>query len=280
MSNFLQVNGRNIHYVETGKPDGPPLLLLHGQSGFWYDWIEVLPGLIDQYRVVLLDHPGFGDSDWDPTGNAYLVPGFCKDLEQVIEQLHLNKFVIAGHSFGGRIGIYYACLHPEQVRAVIMADSAPDVDPIGSILARIYLSSIPSSFKSFEHAMTFFRAHYPNLTDVQLSDRLKRYLKADSADKFVVKRDPLIGDKYRGMLDGSIPSPRPDWDSLKNIRCPLLLLLGDRSELVSPAIVQEMLRINPRMEVVEIKNATHLICTEQPEQVLKAMQHYLGNLAV
>ena len=129
MSRFLEVNGRRIHYVEWEKPGAPTVILLHGQSGFWYDWSEVAPRLADTYHVIAIDHPGFGDSDWDPTGQAYLVSGFAKDLEQIVHQLGLKRFTLVGHSFGGRISLAFAVAHPEQVRAVVLADSSPDVDP-------------------------------------------------------------------------------------------------------------------------------------------------------
>jgi pimeloyl-ACP methyl ester carboxylesterase len=278
MSNFLQINGRRIHYVETGPRNAPAVVLLHGQSGFWYDWSDVAPGLAKNYRVVAIDHPGFGDSDWDPSYKTYLVEGFAKEMEEVTKQLSLDRFVLVGHSFGGRIGLAYACSHPKQLRAVVLADSSPDVDPAGSLEARKYLASIPAEFETFEQAMEFFHKHYPNFTSNSLRERLLNYLTQLPSGSYRVKRDPAIGAKYSLILQGKAQAPEPDWGSLRNVTCPVLLLRGTNSELVTIGIENQMRQVNPHMETVEITNAGHLVATEQPEQVLKALLNYLRHL--
>lgn len=277
-SHFLQVHGRKIHYVEWGDPSAPTVVLLHGQSGFWHDWSNVAPYLADTYHVVAVDHPGFGDSDWDPSGQAYLVGGFAKDMEDVVAQLGLKRFVLVGHSFGGRIGLAFACAHPAMVRAVVLADSSPDVDPEGSREARRYLSSIPASFDSFDEAMKFFHVHYPNLDDAQLRERLEHYLARGDHGEWRVKRDPTIGARYRQYLDGTAQAPAADWATLRDAPCPVLLLRGVNSDLVTTAISAEMRHVNPEMTIVEISGAGHLIATEQPAKTLAALRDYLRRL--
>ena len=278
MDRHLFVDGRKIHYVEWPKAGAPVVVLLHGQSGFWYDWAEVAPGLAERYHVFAIDHPGFGDSDWDPTGRAYLVGGFASDLAQVVEMFGLERFVIVGHSFGGRIGLAYACAHPKAVRAVVLADSSPDVDPEGSREARRYLASIPASFFDFDAAMRFFHVHYPNLSDEQLRARLNHYLERGASGEWRVKRDPAIGIRYRQYLEGTAEAPAADWTSLRQAPCPVLLLRGVDSELVTPAIEARMREERPTMETVEIDGAGHLIATEQPAQTLAALLNYLARL--
>ena len=278
MGEFLQVDGRRIYYMAWPKPGAPVVILLHGQSGFWYDWSEVAPRLADTYHVVALDHPGFGDSDWDPTGKAYMVGGFAGDLEQVVALLGLDRFTLVGHSFGGRISLAFACRHPRQVRAVVLADSSPDVDPDGSREARRYLSSIPAHFPTLAEASAFFHVHYPNLGPKQLRDRLDHYLVPEADGRYRVKRDPAIGARYKLYLEGKAEAPAADWVTLRDAPCPVLLLRGVDSELVTPAIAEQMLEVNPRMTIVEIADAGHLIATEQPERTLAALREYLAEL--
>ena len=278
MGKFLQSNGRKIHYMEWPRPGSPVVILLHGQSGFWYDWNEVAPLLAQDYHVYAIDHPGFGDSDWDPTARAYQVEGFASDMTEVCAALGVHRFLLVGHSFGGRIGLAYACAHPEQVRAVVLADSSPDVDPAGSLEARRYLSSIPPSFASLEEATPFFRVHYTNLSSSELAERLRHYLAPMPDGRLRVKRDPAIGEKYRQILAGQASGPQPDWRTLASVPCPVLLLRGTRSELVTPAIEAQMRQVQPRMETVEIPDATHLIATEKPALVLAALRDYLARL--
>jgi esterase len=280
MDNFMQVSGRRIHYVTWGDASAPPVVLLHGQSGFWHDWSEVAPGLAEQYRVIAIDHPGFGDSDWDPTGQAYQPGGFAGDLDLIVQQLGLGRFVLAGHSFGGRIGLVYGCAHPDKLRGLVLGDSSPDVDPAGSLEARTYLASIPATFPTMEAAGAFFRKHYPDMAEAKFRERMGLYLQHLPTGEFKVKRDPLIGTFYRRILAREIPSPAVDWAPFDAFpaQVPLLLLRGTKSELLSPAVAEDMHRHNPRMQQVDIPDATHLIATEQPAATLKALRDFIAGL--
>ena len=160
----------------------------------------------------------------------------------------------------------------------MLADSSPDVDPDGSREARRYLSSIPASFPTLDEAKAFFHVHYPNLDDAKLADRLAHYLVHEPDGRYRVKRDPAIGARYKLYLDGKAEAPAADWSTLRDAPCPVLLLRGVRSDLVTAAIAKQMHDVNPRMQTVEIPDAGHLIATEQPAHVLAALRAWLATL--
>src|SRR3972149_2225422 len=65
---FVQVNGLRLHYLESGEPARPPVLLLHGGSAHAH-WGELFAAcLVDRYRVLALDLRGHGNSDWAEAG--------------------------------------------------------------------------------------------------------------------------------------------------------------------------------------------------------------------
>ena len=69
-------NGLNIHYLEWGAGDRPPLLLLHGIARVAHTFDHVAPHFAGRYRVIAVDMRGHGDSGWDPNG-TYLVEDYA-----------------------------------------------------------------------------------------------------------------------------------------------------------------------------------------------------------
>lgn len=103
----LALEQATIHYVQYGK--GKDIILLHG----WGQNIEMMRPIGDafcnHYRITILDFPGFGESKEPPT--AWTIDDYAKVIEQMVEALNINKPIIIGHSFGGRVAIRYAAYH-------------------------------------------------------------------------------------------------------------------------------------------------------------------------
>lgn len=113
-------DGVKLVYDEFG--DGEiTVVLLHGMAcsrSHMYPLAEHLGG---RYHCVVLDQRGHGDSDKPPTG--YTMAEFHADLDALFEELHLDRPILVGHSFGGSISLAYAHAHPDRIRALVMLDS-------------------------------------------------------------------------------------------------------------------------------------------------------------
>jgi pimeloyl-ACP methyl ester carboxylesterase len=145
---FLEVDGVRLHYVERGS--GPPLVLLHGNGSMIQDFDS--SGLIDlaarNYRVIVIDRPGFGHSDrprnvvWTPAAQAELING-------ALHRLGISHAVVLGHSWGASVAIALALKYPKLVDGLVLASgyyyptlrpdvlalSAPAVPIVGDVLA-------------------------------------------------------------------------------------------------------------------------------------------------
>lgn len=122
-SSFVEVNGARMHYVEAG--DGAPIVFLHGQPTSSYLWRNVMPLLADQGRVIAPDLIGFGQSDrpdLDYTFQTHFdyVSGF-------MDALDLNDVTLVLHDWGSVLGLTWARLNEDRVRAVVFMEalSAP-----------------------------------------------------------------------------------------------------------------------------------------------------------
>ena len=100
----IVLKGVKINYISYGQ--GKDILLLHG----WGQNIEMMKqvgdGLKDDYRITILDLPGFGKSE-EPK-EAWTLEDYNEMIEEFVEKLKLKDLTIVGHSFGGRIGTIYA----------------------------------------------------------------------------------------------------------------------------------------------------------------------------
>ena len=87
-SRWVEVDGRRIHYYETGDPGGEPILLLHGIPAWSYLWRNVMPHLANSGRVIAMDMQGFGRSDAMET---YTLANHAAAIDGFVEALGLKR---------------------------------------------------------------------------------------------------------------------------------------------------------------------------------------------
>src|SRR5205085_9875036 len=121
---FATVNGLRLHYLEWENPAAPTIVMLHGLRSYAPVWGPVARPLADGYHILAIDQRGRGDSAWSPDA-AYNTEAYVSDLEQLVDQLRLDRFILTGHSMGGANTIVYTARHPEQVIAAVIEDMGP-----------------------------------------------------------------------------------------------------------------------------------------------------------
>ena len=101
----MQIKDIYINYIEYGNKKGKPVVLLHG----WGQNIEMMDpigrGLEKDYRIIILDLPGFGKSG-EPKSN-YTLYDYYDILCEFLDKLKVKNPILVGHSFGGRLAIIY-----------------------------------------------------------------------------------------------------------------------------------------------------------------------------
>lgn len=115
-------DGLELHYVQWGEGI-PQVLLLHGWPGFWYDWRRVLPRLAPFTSVIAPDLRGYGASakpDW-PVQSAYSSDAQARNMLALLDQLGIERIVLAGYDIGSRVAQTLARLVPDRVRALVLA---------------------------------------------------------------------------------------------------------------------------------------------------------------
>lgn len=120
--------GLSLYYSDTNAA-GDPILLLHSLSDNGHAFDAILDqGLTEHYRCIIPDLRGRGRSDRPQTG--YTLDDHVSDLIALLDHLGLWQVAVAGHSFGGLLGLYFAYKHPERVSRLALIDAAIELHPM------------------------------------------------------------------------------------------------------------------------------------------------------
>jgi pimeloyl-ACP methyl ester carboxylesterase len=116
----IDVVGARTNYVELGE--GPPLVLVHGLSGAWQNWLEQIPHFARTHRVLAVDLPGFGLSPLPPWQIS--IPAYGRFLRDFCERVSVGRCSLVGNSMGGFIATELAITEPERVDDLTLVSAA------------------------------------------------------------------------------------------------------------------------------------------------------------
>jgi esterase len=165
--------------------------------------------------------------------------------------------------------MHYAARHRDQVAALIVIDSAPEINMVGVQRIRRELAETPKSFASWDDARAFLRRLHARPSEQNLKTRLQWMLKEEGV-KIVWRLDNAIFD----------PKLTPDpparlWSQLGQIVCPTLIVRGAESDIVTVEAVQRMLSAIPGSRWVEIPAAGHMVVEDNPVEFNHAVTEFL-----
>src|SRR5574339_196309 len=119
-SDFVNVNGMKLHYLDWGGA-GETLLFLTGLGLSAHIYDRFAPRFTDLFRVLALTRRAHGDSDYPETG--YDIDTLVEDIRQFLDELHVHKVILAGHSLAGTELTHFAGMYPERVVKLVYLDA-------------------------------------------------------------------------------------------------------------------------------------------------------------
>jgi pimeloyl-ACP methyl ester carboxylesterase len=246
-----------IAYVEWGDPRNRDVLVcVHGLTRTGRDFDALARELCGRWRVVCPDVAGRGESDRLADPAHYVVPQYVADMVTLIARLDVETVNWLGTSMGGLVGMALAALHGSPVRKLILNDAAPVIAK--SALERIgsYVGAAPM-FASLEEAEKYVRtiaAPFGEHSDAQWRTLADTWVRRNDDGTWRPHYDLRIAEAYRATL------PEKDlelWPLYDAVRCPTLLIRGERSDLVSRDTAAAMGRRGPKAKVVEVRGVGH-----------------------
>lgn len=254
MMPFLASSGfHRLSYREWGEAKNPKVLMcVHGLSRNRLDFDTIAAALSDHYRVISVDMPGRGDSDWMPNAEDYNYPFFQSLLVSVIAVTGAKQVDWIGTSMGGILGMGLASKPGNLIRRLVLNDIGPFISG-ESRGANADLAGAAVPFETEEDGIAFitetkkaFGPFTPQALRKFALDSLAR-----SADgKWRIHYDPRI-------IAGRDRSDAVMWDLWNRISIPVFTLWGTESTLLQAATVEQMRATGPRTEVLPIEGVGH-----------------------
>jgi esterase len=271
----VRLDGLRFHYRDWGDPDAPPVVLLHAYLQHARTWDTVARGLADRFRVLALDHRGFGESEW---ASDYHELRLVADLGGFVDALGLGTFSAVGFSMSVSTAVSYALLYPDRVPRLVLfegfseGDEQGDTPWIQSMRDHLrHLRSLPATFASLEEAVAAFRPLAPSAAEEELRHWIRGGLVQRLDGCWGWRLDPALrGPAKLARLNAPQPVLRA---RLAQVTCPMLLLAGAESWLVEP--MKRMARLNPRARTVIVPQAGHWVPLDNPSGFLEAVRGFL-----
>jgi pimeloyl-ACP methyl ester carboxylesterase len=280
----VQIRGLSMHLTRWGPepPAGePPIYLLHG----WQDTGDTFQFMVDAFArdwpLVALDWRGFGRSEWPQDG--YWFPDYLADLDALLALFSPGAPArLIGHSMGGNIASLYAGVRPDRVRCIVnlegfgMPRTSPQEAP-GRL--RKWLDELKSTpklkeYESFEQLAGIIRARYPRLDDARAAFVASVWGRSEANG-----RVRLLGDPRHRRVNPVLYKREDAEASWREIRAPILLMLGEHSELLprlGSAGSEEAFRAAmPGVEVARVPGAGHMLHLERPDLVAPLAEAFL-----
>jgi pimeloyl-ACP methyl ester carboxylesterase len=244
---FYSVDGLKLRYLEWGKSRPDAIVLVHGFSSTADAWTRVGEELGKEYHVVAPDVRGHGQSDWDPK-ERYSDDQLAADVRVLVQQLQLRPFTLIGHSMGGAVAFTYAATYPEDVKRLVIEDSAPL--PPGRML-----TELRTSFASRDEVAQSVRQANPTMSEEAVQGRVDVYYRARPDGTWGFRAD-VVGVRHgRGAHEAE-----KSWEKVRKVQAPTLVIrAGAEPPLVSQETAERLTRENPRIQVVTVPGAGHNI---------------------
>ena len=267
LGKFIELEGVRLH-LERGPPDGPVLVMLHGNGTLLQDL--ALSGLVDaaaqKFRVICFDRPGFGHSSrprsviWSPDRQGQL-------LCDALSRLGVTQAVVLGHSWGTLVALAMAARNNRLVRGLVlisgyyfptwrvdvMIASAGAIPIVGDIL-RYTVSPISSWLALPLFAKKVFaptsvpdivKRQYPRLLLIRPGQI--RAVAEDSA--FMVPAAAALSLAYR------------------RIRCPTAIVAGQEDQIVKSDQAEHLKRVLPHATVTSVPGSGHMLHYFVPKEI-------------
>lgn len=260
---FFQTPALKLYYEMVGQ--GPPLLLLHGLGSSSQDWSLQIPDLAPHYTLLIPDIRGHGRSD-KPAG-PYQLTQFATDIHQLLTGLTVGPVHILGISMGGMVALQLALDAPQQVRSLILANSAAELRPHDfrqrlQIWQRLLLSHL---FGMRRIGTVLAGRFFPRPEQAAIrSEFIEHWAQND-------KRAYLAA--MHALLNWSVVH------RLNEIQCPTLILTADQ-DYIPPIYRQQLADGLPHAQWTTIHDSRHASPADQPAQFNAAALGFLAKIGI
>jgi pimeloyl-ACP methyl ester carboxylesterase len=273
-------DGLRLHYRDyAGSDDRPPIICIPGLTRNARDFDGVADRLSPSWRVICVDLRGRGESQHARDPMTYVPGTYVQDIEALIAELKLDRFILFGTSLGGLVTMLLSLDHKAQIAGALINDIGPVIDLSGLDRIKNYVGrsqSWPTWLHAARHFSENFHDVYPKWSLDQWLIFAKRVCKLSSGGRIVFDYDMRIAEPFKvpGGETGFDP-----WVAFRGLSdIPLLAVRGELSDLLTADTMAKMHAEMPLMESVTVPNVGHAPTLDEPEAV-EAMERLLARIS-
>jgi pimeloyl-ACP methyl ester carboxylesterase len=232
----VQAGGRNIHYASSGDENKPTLVFIHGTPGSWNAFIQYMQDktLMQQFRIISVDRPGFGYSDF---GKVMNLAAQANILNEWMKKISNGKPVyLVGHSLGGPLVAKMAADEPGSYKGLVIISGSIDPDAEKPEKWRVLLFKtplnyfLPGAFRPSNKELWFLKSDLQELKKDFSKITIPVYFIHGDKDTWVPPGNVAFGKKMLNNASqvGELMLPKGNhfipWTHYKEIRGVLLQL--------------------------------------------------------
>lgn len=274
---FETADGVHLATDVRGAEGSPTLLFAHGFGQTRQAWAPAAAALAERgCRCVCVDARGHGQSDRSP-GGQYHMQQFFDDLSS-LALAQPEPPILVGASMGGLLGLALAGeQRPAPFSALVLVDITPRWEGAGVERILGFMGAHPDGFADFDEAATAVAEYLPHRSGRKSRARLEPLLRRREDGRLHWHWDPAMltpiaeeGDRYQARL--LVAAGKVD--------VPVLLLSGERSDVVSADTIGEFMRLVPQAQHVEVAGATHMVAGDANEAFTHEIERFVQSVSV
>ncbi len=262
-----------LFYRKFGE--GPPLIILHGLYGSSDNWVSIAKKIGDSFTVYLPDQRNHGQS---PHSDIHDYNSMRDDLFEMVSELRIKRFFLAGHSMGGKTAVAFAVKWPEMIYGLLIADISPFINE--DTRKQVYTQHLTILKTILSIDLSKVRAR--NEAEALLSEKIPsekvrgfilKNLQRNAGDIFTWKLNALsLSDNLDKIMEGIVLKA----DSTEPVTgFPVIFLKGGNSNYLAESDAAGIRKVFPAAEFIVIQGAGHWIHADKPDDVIKYLRKLL-----
>jgi len=254
----------NMQFVYLAGGEGPAVVLLHGFGGSKDNFTRLANRLSGDYKIIIPDLPGFGESTRNPEWN-YAMSAQVSRLHAFITALGIQSFHLAGNSMGGGIATAYAARHPDRVKSLcLLAPGNVSCAPPSELFLMVENGKNPFFVKDLEDYSELMKMVF---ADVPFIPRPIRVYFAEQ-----MRKDQKF---LKQAMNDILKAPYAVEKHICEYPGPILAVWGDKDRILHPKGADILAEKAPRIQKAIIKDCGHLPMLEKPKQTARIYDGFL-----
>ena len=269
----VRLPGRRVSTLTMGA--GPDVLLIHGLGGAKSSFFDAAAALSRNYRVHVLDLPGFGSSS-KPATAPYTARWFAETVRDTMDALDIRRAHVAGNSMGGRVAIELGLRNPERVAGLVLLCPAVafvkrTYHPIVRAL-RPELGLLPHQFSRDKVAAHFWSLFAdpdgidPSVADVVIDEFQRIYASPGGRIAFLSAARNIYLDAPFGR--------NGFYGRLSQLQAPSLFVWGSHDRVIPPAFARHVAQWLPSAEQLVLEGCGHVPQVERADQTAGLLERF------